>query len=83
MIPQHFLNSVRQLSLADRVALIEEISRGLRVDLEPLEAVTEVSAGEKTALSARLYGALKFDSEPPTDQEIKDERVAYLLEKYS
>ncbi|MCU1268292.1 MAG: hypothetical protein JWM21_4610 [Acidobacteria bacterium] len=34
-------------------------------------------------LSQRLYGILKFDGEPPTDDEIKDSRADYLTEKYS
>jgi len=34
-------------------------------------------------LSQRLYGILKFDGEPPSDDEIKDSRADYLMEKYS
>jgi hypothetical protein len=34
-------------------------------------------------LSQRLYGILKFNDEPPTDDEIKDFRADHLMEKYS
>jgi hypothetical protein len=34
-------------------------------------------------LSQRLYGILEFDSGPLTDDEIKDSRADYLMEKYS
>jgi hypothetical protein len=37
----------------------------------------------KTLISQRLYGILKFDGAPPTDEEVKDAYADYLLEKYS
>jgi hypothetical protein len=74
---------------------LEIISRSVREDLE---AHGEVSAApppesEQTAhgrpdqktvtISQRLYGILKFDGDPPTDEEVKDVYADYLTEKYS
>jgi hypothetical protein len=86
MIPQHFINSIRQLSLHDRMALIEEISRSLREEMEPplaAENWPEASVAEKLSLAQSLCGILKTEGPPPTDEEIKEGYAAYLTEKYS
>ena len=36
-----------------------------------------------TTLSQRLRGIVKFNGDPPTDEEVKDAYADYLLEKYS
>jgi hypothetical protein len=38
---------------------------------------------QKSSLSQRLYGVLKFDGEPPNDEEVKDLIADYLIRKYS
>lgn len=96
MTQQQFIEAIKQLSVAERVALIEAISRGVREDLEshkerlstgmpsePDGAQAQDGAQEKVPISQRLYGILKFDGDPPTDEEIKDAYTDYLLEKYS
>ncbi|HLM54494.1 MAG TPA: hypothetical protein VK422_00100 [Pyrinomonadaceae bacterium] len=97
MSRQQLIEEIKQLSVADRVALIELISRSLREDLAPpsddgpvpteLEIILGklhpvVTAGQPT-LSQRLSGILKFDGDPPTDEEVKDAYADHLLEKYS
>ena len=87
MIPQQFLNRIRQLSIPDRVALIEEISHSLRVELTDNEngdlTATPDEKERKLVAVRRLRGALKFDGPPPTDEEVEAERFHYLTEKYS
>ncbi len=95
MTQQQFIEEAKRLSVAERVALIEAISRSLREDLElhqesvssvPLEskeAKTQDAEREKIPISQRLYGILKFAGDPPTDEEVKDAYTDYLLEKYS
>lgn len=41
------------------------------------------SQKEGLSLSQRLYGILKFDGEPPNDEEVKDMIADYLTRKYS
>ena len=41
------------------------------------------SQREGLSLSQRLYGVLKFDGEPPNDEEVKDLIADYLARKYS
>jgi hypothetical protein len=48
-----------------------------------IENESEDEAEEPLRLSQHLYGILNFDDEPPTDDEIKDSRADYLMEKYS
>lgn len=95
MTQQQFIEEIKQLSVADRIALIEAISRSVREELQSheesvLAAPPDANRTEpqdfkqdKLTLSQRLYGIAKFDGEPPTDEEIKDAYADYLLEKYS
>lgn len=41
------------------------------------------SQRERSSLSQRLYGVLKFDGDPPNDEEVKDLIADYLIRKYS
>jgi hypothetical protein len=43
----------------------------------------QTSGEDGVSLSQRLYGILKFDGDPPTDEELKDLYADYLMEKYS
>lgn len=95
MTRQQFLEEIKQLSVAERIALIEAITRSLRKDLEtgqdaiPISASNNAGAtGEsererKIAAVRRLRGVAKFDGEPPSDEELKEDYVNYLTEKYS
>lgn len=95
MTQQQFIEEIKQLSVKERIALIEAISRSLREDFASHgegEATarsesesTEDQGAEQTdiPLSRRLYGILKFEGDPPTDEEIKDAYTDYLMEKYS
>jgi len=95
MTRQQFIEEIKQLSVAERIELIETITRSLREDLEAREAVasaaqtksrqTEIqeTGQDNLSISQRLRGVLKFDGEPPTDEELKEMYTDYLAEKYS
>jgi ribosomal protein L7/L12 len=96
MTRQQFLEEIKQLSIAERVALIEAITRSLREDLEARPEVTAAAAQTEPqrtdiqeagqnglSLSQRLRGVIKFEGEPPTDEEVKEMYTDYLAEKYS
>ena len=54
-------------------SIMEKILRPERRPLPP----------ERLSLSQTLYGILKFDGDPPTDEELKDHYADYVTEKYS
>ncbi|MGA9995049.1 MAG: hypothetical protein WBP93_06535 [Pyrinomonadaceae bacterium] len=95
MTQQQFLEAIKQLSISERIALIEEISRSLLEDFKsyqasgsntspnPDEADARDTNEHKIPLSQRLYGILKFDGDPPDDEGVKDAYADYLMEKYS
>ena len=95
MTRQQFIEEIKQLSIAERIALIEAITRSLREDLGARPEVASVAPTEHLqtevrdtdqdglSLSQRLRGVLKFDGEPPTDEELKEMYTGYLTEKYS
>jgi hypothetical protein len=95
MTQQQFVEAIKRLPVADRIALIEAIMRSVREDLElhgrdgsvinsqSNQTATQSSGEARTTLSQRLYGILKFDGPPPSDEELKDHYADYLMEKYS
>jgi hypothetical protein len=90
MTRQEFIEEITRLSVADRIALLEAISRSLREEFEAAGAASDASAPDdadarERRLEAvrRLRGALKFDGPAPTDEEVKEIIADYLTEKYS
>jgi hypothetical protein len=89
---QQFIEEIKRLSIEERIALIEAISRSLREDLETTDGAAEIlekeAAGQSETerrLSAvhRLRGIIKLDGRTPSDEELKDDYINYLIEKYS
>ncbi|HEX8847679.1 MAG TPA: hypothetical protein VF791_23760 [Pyrinomonadaceae bacterium] len=93
MTQQQFEDEIRRLSIEDRIALIEAISRSLREDMKTRGGETatpekEMSAAEneherRIAAVRRLRGIIKFEGAPPSDEELKEDYTKYLIEKYS
>ena len=95
MTQQQFIEEVKRLSVAERIALMEVISRSLLEEFEArgggavgLRPTPEQAAGldcvqDGVPLSRRLYGIIEFDGGPPTDEEVKDMYAEHLSEKYS
>jgi hypothetical protein len=89
MTEQQFLEEIRRLPVAQRVALIEAISRSVREDLRAGEAhASEVESGgecvgDDAPLSQSLLGIIKFEGGPPSDETVKEMITEHLLEKYS
>jgi hypothetical protein len=76
MMHKQLIDEISRLPIEQRLELLEMIARDVREEMQ--------SSGERgTALSQRLSGVIKFDGEPPTDEELKDMRADYLREKYS
>lgn len=93
MTRQEFIEEIKQLSIEDRIALIEAITRSLRKDLstssDVLVAESEsLEAGDadrerKIAAVRRLRGTLKSEGHSPSDEDLREEYTNYLTEKYS
>jgi vacuolar-type H+-ATPase subunit D/Vma8 len=95
MTQQQFLEEIKQLSIAERITLIEAIFRSLREELETSGGNAAISGVEtpeasiqeererKMAAVRRLRGVLKTSGNPPSDEELKDDYTNYLIEKYS
>jgi hypothetical protein len=91
MTQQQFIEEVKRLSVTERIALLEIISRSVR---EELEAGGETPGGaacdearsrreRRAAAVRRLRGLLKVEGAAPSDAELKEDYVTYLSEKYS
>lgn len=95
MTRQQFIEEIKQLSVTERIALIEAITRSLREDLEAGQDAASISASgnggvisesereRRIAAVRRLRGIAKVEGEPPSDEELKEDYVNYLTEKYS
>lgn len=74
MTYQEMLAEIPHLSVHERLALLEALTRSLREELEP-----PMRTG---SLAKWLRGIAKTDVPPLTDEEIKEDYINYLAEKY-
>lgn len=72
---QQLLDQIKQLSLEERLELIEVLTRSISEELRPRQR-------NGSSLS-RVRGLLKPDGPLPSDDELQDAYTNHLLEKYS
>jgi hypothetical protein len=73
------IEQIIHLPIAERVEIIERISRSVREDLRE----EKVSLGERKKAVDKLRGIAAVEGKkPPTDEEIKEDYTNYLSEKY-
>jgi hypothetical protein len=75
MTRQQLLGEIVRLTLAERIELLEAISRSVREELQPRPP--------RQGAASRLRGIARPDGPPPSDEELKEDYVRYLAEKYS
>jgi hypothetical protein len=76
------IEKIIHLPIAERVEIIEKISRSVREDLRGGKQ-NELSIEERQKAVDRLRGIAAVEGKtPPTDEEIKEAYTDYLLEKY-
>jgi hypothetical protein len=68
MLRQELIDEIKQLSVDEQLALIETLNEQVRQSR--LESVQ------------RLRGILGLQDNPPTDEELKEDYIRYLEEKY-
>lgn len=75
MTQEELIKEIRQLPVAEREAVVEEIMRGIRAEIQPRQT--------RVSIVDQLYGIAKPDGPMPSDEELKEDYVRYLTEKYS
>jgi hypothetical protein len=75
MTREEIVKEIRQLPIAEREAVVEEITRSIREEIQPVET--------RLSIVDRLYGIAKPDGPMPSDEELKEDYIRYLTEKYS
>ena len=75
------IDKIIHLPIAERVEIIEKISRSVREDLR--ESPRQISLEERKKAVDKLRGIAAVKGKiPPTDEEIKENYTNYLTEKY-
>lgn len=89
MTPQDLVREIKHFSINDKISLIEQVSQSLLTDLKlaseksRISEKKQISVAEKIEIVESLYGFAAIKDQPaPNDEEIKEDRVNYLLEKY-
>ena len=67
------VQQIRELPREDRLELLRELVKSLEV---------EEHLVFRSSSLARVRGMLKTDAPPPTDEQIRENYVQYLVEKY-
>lgn len=79
------IEQIIHLPIAERVEIIERISRSVREDLQENGKETgreEISVEERTAIVKSLAGSLKMENPPVTKEETREMYYEHLAEKY-
>jgi len=78
------IEQIIHLPIAERVEIIERVSRSVREDLQENDKKQkELSVEERMAIVERLHGIAAVEGKtPPTDEEVKEDYADYLSEKY-
>lgn len=74
MTYEQVLAEAKALPVEERRRLMREIATSLRDEGE-----IPVPRGVP---ASRLHGIIKFDGPPPTDEELREDYINYLIEKY-
>ena len=88
MTREELVKEIKQLPLAEREAVVEEVSRSIQEEVEANGSLAKSEEQrnrieQKLAAVNRLRGLFKTDAPPPTDEELKEDYVNYLTKKYS
>ncbi len=75
------IEEIIRLPIAERVEIIERISRSVKEDLREND-VEKISPDERKAAYLRLRGALKMENPPMTKEAVREDYHNYLAEKY-
>jgi hypothetical protein len=87
MTKEELVKEFSRLPVAEREAAAEEIQQLLNAMKRgvggSIKLPGQVTREEKLAALSRLEGMLKTAAPPPTDEELKEDYINYVSEKYS
>ena len=75
MTHEELIKEIKQLPVEERMAVIDEISQSVQEETQSREA--------RVSIVDKLYGIAKPDGPMPSDEELKEDYIRYLTEKYS
>ncbi|HEX7721350.1 MAG TPA: hypothetical protein VF397_04285 [Pyrinomonadaceae bacterium] len=75
MTHEELIREIKQLPVEERIAVIDEISQSVQEETQSRKA--------RVSIVDRLYGIAKPDGPTPSDEELKEDYIRYLTEKYS
>jgi len=75
MTQEELIKEIKQLPLDRQKEILDVITRSVREKTQPPE--------DRASIVSRLRGIAKPDGPVPSDEELKDDYVRYLEEKYS
>jgi len=75
MTHEELIKEIKELPLKKRLIVLDAISQSVREEVTPRKS--SVSVVEE------LWGIAKPDGPPPSDEELKEDYIHYLAEKYS
>jgi hypothetical protein len=75
------IEEIIRLPIAERVEIIERISRSVKEDLRESDG-EKSSPDERKAAYLRLRGAAKMENPPMTKEETREDYYNHLAEKY-
>ena len=75
MTHEELIKEIKQLPVEERIAVIDEISQSVQEETQSRQA--------RVSIVDKLYGIAKPDGPIPSDEELKEDYIRYLTEKYS
>ena len=75
MTQEELVKEIKQLPLDRQREILDAITRSVREQTQPPE--------DRSAIVSRLRGIAKPDGPIPSDEELKEDYIRYLEEKYS
>jgi len=82
MMQAELIEQIIHLPIAERVEIIERISRSVREDLRESDS-KNANPDERNAAYYRLRGIASVEGKtPPNDEEVKKDFMNYLSEKH-
>ena len=82
MMHSELIEQIIHLPIAERIEIIEKISRSVREDLRETESKNS-NSDERSAAYFRLRGIASVEGKtPPSDEETREDFMNYLSEKH-
>lgn len=75
MTHEEIIKEIKQLPVEERIAVIDEIAQSVQEETQSREA--------RVSIVDKLYGIAKPNGTMPSDEELKEDYIRYLAEKYS